>query len=358
MKTKTRNKTKRNNKKKTQNKRRKSLFFRKVVGGEPTITKQIRPKKKTYKLMIIPCEDVHDSSECKNKETVLIQKPYFDFIKGLQPKHEHYMGLLMDKSDIVKVESDVLPEPKQKPLSSKAHTVETFLRYIKTDPTKIIKTDPTKIIKTDPTKIGDRFVYYQLVPFEPFILELGHCTKKTETKIIFEKVKKDIHGESAYKSVTTINSYDILNGEVLLTTSYFVGVFTKLKQQGSLNVGLIESIRVLIQNPGLKTSDQLKLISSKSVLDLFGPTTPLSRSISQPIIRHTLSDIDFTTGESINSSSESKSTFADSQGSSIRTIDTSLSLSPPPPPPSPPPPQSQPLFIKRSPPKKSSRNSK
>ena len=156
--------------------------------------------------------------------------------------------------------------------------------------------------------------------------------------------------------MTTIKPDDILNGEVLLTTSYLVGVFTKLKQQGSLNANLIESIRVLIQNPGLKTSDKLKFVSSKSVSDLFGTSKPLSRSISQPTI-HTLSDIDFTTGESINSSSESNSTFEDSQDSSIRTIDTSPSLSPPPPP-STPPPQSPPLFIKRSPPKKSSRNSK
>ena len=96
---KTRNKTKRNNNKKTQNKRRKSLFFRKVVGGDPTI-KQIRPKKDDYKLMIIPCED-YDSSECTNKEAVLIQKKYFEDIKKFDAKSQHYMGLLMNKSDIV-----------------------------------------------------------------------------------------------------------------------------------------------------------------------------------------------------------------------------------------------------------------
>ena len=287
--------------------------------------------------MIIPCED-YNSSECKNKEAVLIQKSYFDNIKGLEPKHENYTGLLMDKSDIVKVEPDVLPEPTQKTVLSHTEHIMTL----------------DKIIKG--------ILYYQLVPFEPFILKLGNCTKKTEKEIIFEKVKKDTHNNQAYISVTTIKPDDILNGEVLLTNSHFVGVFTKLKQKRSLNARLIKRIKQLILSSELITSDMLKFVKSEyPVSDLFGPSTPRSRSISQP--RHTLSGNDFTTGESINSSSDSNSTFEDSPDSSIRTIDTSPSLSPPPPPSTTPPPSPQekkntPFFIRISPPKKSSRNSK
>jgi len=147
-----------------------------------------------------------------------------------------------------------------------------------------------------------------------------------------------------------------LNGEVLLTSSYLVGVLTKLKQRGSLNADFIETIREKIQvkRQGLKIPDKLKFVySSKSVPDLFGKQNQLERSTSQPIIP-TSNDIDVTTGESHNSSSESnQSGFEGLQHSSIRTIDTSPSLSPPPPPSISPPQSPQQntntqFFIKRS----------
>jgi hypothetical protein len=65
----------------------------------------------------------------------------------------------------VKVEPDVLPVAAKKSPLHKAHDIETFLRYI----------------QMVPTNIGYKSVYYQLVPFNPFILKLGYCTKKNKT---------------------------------------------------------------------------------------------------------------------------------------------------------------------------------
>jgi len=273
--------------------------------------------------MIIPCEDLHDASKCKEKETVLIQKDYFDSIKGLDYKHQNYMGLLMDKSDIVKVEPDVLPNPESNtnPLFHIPHTDKTFIRYF----------------RTNPTTIDEYYVYYQLVPFEPFILELGRRIKTTDTEITFKKIKKDTFGRKAYASETTIQKEDISNAEVLLIPKRHVNIFTKLKQHSSLTPKLIEEIREKIKNPNIKTSKSIG--RTQSVSDLFGSTSPLSRSSSQPIIHtSTNTNTDFTTEESINSSSDSLTSnqSKSNDSSSIVTLDTSPeSLSPPPPPPPP-----------------------
>lgn len=228
-KTKTRNKTKRNNKKKTQNKRRKSLFYRKVVGGDPTVTKQIIPIIK-YDVMVIPNED---TSGKPNEESIsfIIDKNFLTHLnKSRKSQHSQkrtFVQVPILKDEFILLQPDKLTTLAYDPLSGKNLDMYTRIKNCILTPEQIVTG-------------GIQQIYYQLIMNKPYLIKIGKYKNSDEDSITFlkEKIDKGIH---IYNSIVTINTPDIRNYKVLLVNEKCAGLLNHL-----ISIQKIDDIELFI----------------------------------------------------------------------------------------------------------------